>query len=82
MWYQMLSRGHVERLGGPPPGAVALGADRFELTIGEPNQWLPGHPDRDALQDHGRALLARCLVTAEEATALTRQRVRQARESR
>jgi hypothetical protein len=74
MWCQILSPGHLDRLGGVPPGAVEVAADRFELTIGEPEQWLPEHPDRAAVQARGRELLAGCLVSTDEADALTRQR--------
>jgi hypothetical protein len=45
MWYQLLSKDRLHRLGGPPPGAVLLPGGRVELTIGEPEQWLPGHPE-------------------------------------
>jgi hypothetical protein len=31
-----------------PPGVVELASGRFELTIGEPEQWVPGHRDHDA----------------------------------
>jgi hypothetical protein len=78
MWCQLLSPGHLARLGGPPPGAVEIAPERFELTVGEPEQWLPGHPDREALRRRGRELLAGCLVSADEATALARERVRAA----
>jgi hypothetical protein len=74
MWCQILSPGHLDRLGGSPPGAVEVAQDRFELTVGEPEQWLPGHPDRPAVQARGRQLLAGCIVTPEEADAMTRQR--------
>jgi hypothetical protein len=75
MWCQILSPGHLDRLGGVPPGAVEVAPNRFELTVGEPGQWLPGHPDRAAVQARGRELLAGCLVTAEEADAMVKQRL-------
>jgi hypothetical protein len=75
MWYQVLSAGHLERLGEPPPEAVPLREASYELTIGEPEQWLPGHPDRSALLDRGRALLAGCLTTQQRATELIRGRM-------
>jgi hypothetical protein len=56
MWYQVLSAPQLGRLGGPPPGAVALPGDRYELTIGEPEQWVPGHPDHDAIRAEARRL--------------------------
>jgi hypothetical protein len=74
MWCQILAPSHLDRLGGAPPGAVEVAPDRFELTVGEPEQWLPGHPDRPAVQARGRELLAGCLVTAEEADAIAQQR--------
>src|SRR5947208_760682 len=46
MWYQILSAGHLARLGGPPPEAHPLPDGRIELTVGTAEQWLPGHPDR------------------------------------
>jgi hypothetical protein len=82
MWYQLLSAGHLARLGGPPPNAVEVAPHRFELTIGEPQQWLPNHPDRDAVRAHGRELLANCLVTEDEAIAMTIQRIRHHRHVR
>ncbi len=79
MWYQLLSEGHLERLGGPPAGARRLGAGWVELTVGEPEQWLPGHPDRPALQARARELLRGCLASGTEVAALTRDRMRAAR---
>jgi hypothetical protein len=79
MWCQVLSAGHIERLGGPPPGAVEVTPGRFELTVGEPDQWRPGHPDRDEVRAAGRELVAGCLVTAGEAKQLARERIHQAR---
>ncbi|MCA2216598.1 hypothetical protein [Jidongwangia harbinensis] len=78
MWCQILSPGHLARLGGPPPGATEVAPDRFVLTLGEPEQWLPGHPDREVLRRRGRDLLADCLLSPAAATALTRERVRAA----
>jgi hypothetical protein len=79
MWYQILSEGHVQRLGGPPPGAVEVAEGRVALTVGEPGQWVPGHPDRPAVQAEARRLLAGCLVSSNEAFAMTRQRMSEAR---
>jgi hypothetical protein len=75
MWYQVLSAGHLERLGGPPPGAVPLRDGRYELTVGEPEQWLPGHPDRYPVRDRCRELLAGCLGTEEAARDVHRARL-------
>ncbi|MGY0006269.1 hypothetical protein [Micromonospora sp. I033] len=76
MWYQILSPGHLERLGGPPPGAVPLPAGRVELTIGEPEQWLPGHPDAAAVRRRARDLLAACLVDQGRAVGMMADRIR------
>ena len=59
MWFQVLSVAQLERLGGPPPGAVGLPGGRYELTVGEPEQWIPGHSDHDAIRAEARRLLPR-----------------------
>ncbi|WNM40948.1 hypothetical protein RMN56_06240 [Micromonospora halotolerans] len=76
MWYQILSAGHLERLGGPPPGAVPLPGARVELTVGEPEQWLPGHPDAAAVRRRARDLLAACLVDQGQAGGMMAARMR------
>jgi hypothetical protein len=58
MWYQVLSEGQLRRLGGPPPDAVELPGGRVELTIGEPEQWVPGHPQHDAIRAHARRIFS------------------------
>jgi len=78
MWFQLLSDGHLARMGGPPPGAVPVDG-RFALTVGEPEQWRPGHPDRVAVAARARALLAGCLAGPDEVFALRRDRLRAAR---
>jgi hypothetical protein len=57
-WYQVLSDEQLRQPGGPPPGAVRLPGGRFELTIGEPGQWIPGLPGRAAVEEQARRLLA------------------------
>jgi hypothetical protein len=56
-WYQILSPERLRRLGGPPPGSAELPGGRFELTVGEPEQWLPGHPDYDAVRERAARLV-------------------------
>jgi hypothetical protein len=56
-WYQILSPERLRRLGGPPPGSVELPGGRVELTVGEPEQWLPGHPGHDAVRERAAQLL-------------------------
>ncbi|MGW4211340.1 hypothetical protein ACWEIJ_25330 [Lentzea sp. NPDC004789] len=79
LWCQILSPGHVERLGGPPAGARELPGGRWELLVGEPEQWVPGHRDLDRVRASARELLAACLVDSDEAFSLTRQRMQEAR---
>jgi hypothetical protein len=57
MWYQILSPAHLSQLGGAPQGSVQLASGRVELTVGEPEQWVPGHPGRDAIQAQAASLL-------------------------
>ena len=57
-WYQILSPERLRRLGGPPPGAAELPGGRVELTVGEPEQWLAGHPDHEVVRDRAAQLLA------------------------
>jgi len=56
-WYQILSPERLRRIGGPPPGAAELPGGRVELTVGEPEQWLPGHPEHDAVRQRAAQLL-------------------------
>ncbi|MET8312141.1 hypothetical protein [Micromonospora sp. NPDC005173] len=78
MWYQILSAGHLDRLGGLPPGATPLPGRRAELTVGDAEQWLPGHPDALAVLARGRELLAGCLVDEAQAWQMTAARIRRA----
>ncbi len=80
MWYQILTADHLKRLGGTPPGAVELADGLVELTVGEPEQWLPTHPDQDTVRARARALLAPCLATPDQVQALSGQRMAMARE--
>lgn len=80
MWWQLLSPSHLDRLGGPPPGALPLADGRMELTVGEPEQWLPDHPDREAVRAQARELLAGCLLGPDAVLELIRERMRTSRE--
>jgi hypothetical protein len=57
VWYQILSPEQLRQAGGPPPGATELPGGRIELTIGEPEQWTPGQPGHDAVQQQARRIL-------------------------
>ncbi|GID91441.1 hypothetical protein ACFQFC_10395 [Amorphoplanes digitatis] len=74
MWFQVLSPGHINRLGEPPEGAEDLGEGRHGLTIGDPEQWLPTHPDSPTVRARARALLAACLSTPTAVAELNRTR--------
>lgn len=56
VWYQVLAADQLARMGGRPAGAAELPGGRAELTIGEPEQWLPGHPDRAAVENEARRI--------------------------
>jgi hypothetical protein len=58
VWYQVLSEEQLGQAGGPPPGAVRLPGGRFELTVGEPGDWLPGSPSRAAAEQRVQELVA------------------------
>lgn len=79
LWYQLLTAGHLARLGGAPPGAVELAPGVVELTVGEAAQWLPGHPQRDRVRARSRELLAACLATPDELHALSARRLAELR---
>jgi len=51
--FQILGPSHIDRLGGPPPGAQPLPGGRYELRIDDPTA-------------EGEALLGPCLVDREE----------------
>jgi len=57
VWYQVLSQEQLRQAGGPPRGAAPLPGGRIELTIGEPEQWVPGHSGHDAVQEQARRIL-------------------------
>lgn len=57
LWFQCMSAAQVGELGGPPEGSVELAGGRFALTVGDPEQWVPGHPDRDAVRARARRLI-------------------------
>lgn len=68
--YQVLGPGHLDRLGGPPPGSRALADGRVELAAGQMSAWIAesasGRPARiggsgAALRDPVRQLLRPCL---------------------
>lgn len=57
LWFQVLTAEQIRHLGGPPDGGVPLPDGRVELTVGDPDQWVPGHPDQEAVRDRARRLL-------------------------
>jgi hypothetical protein len=57
VWYQILSQEQLRQVGSLPPGAAELPGGRIELTIGEPEQWVPGDPGHDAVLEQARRVL-------------------------
>jgi hypothetical protein len=72
--WQILGPGHIRRLGGVPEGAVELPGDRYELTVGGLNDWLPGTVTRQATRTWGGALLAPILVKGRALAEISRAR--------
>jgi hypothetical protein len=87
-WYQMLGPAHLARI-GPIPEARPLRHGKVELTLGEFEDWLeeeqglttpraPGSAEAarepSSLRQRGRAILAACFLSGQEARALRRQR--------
>jgi hypothetical protein len=57
VWYQVLSEEQLRRAGGPPPGAARLPGGRYELTVGDADQWMPDSPDRSIMEEQASRLL-------------------------
>ena len=57
VWYQVLSEEQLRRAGGPPPGAARLPGGRYELTVGDADQWMPDSPDRSIMEEQVSRLL-------------------------
>jgi hypothetical protein len=57
LWFQLLTPEQIRHLGGPPEGSRLLPDGRVELTIGDPEQWVPGHPDQQTVRHRARQLL-------------------------
>lgn len=68
--YQVLGPAHLDRLGEYGLAFEALGDGRIEITLDEPESWLPGRSERDDVQAQGWDVLAACLVLEEELAAL------------
>ncbi len=71
--YQVLSEGHLRRLGhnlgrhDPSVEINSLLGGRTELSIGGLSSWLPDHPKRPGVQAAARELLAPCLLATATA---------------
>lgn len=57
VWYQILSEDQLRRAGGPPQGATRLPGGRYELTVGDARQWIPGSPARSIVEEQASRLL-------------------------
>jgi hypothetical protein len=74
-WYQVLSPGHLRRLGAAPAGARPLPGGRAELTLGDPVAWIAGRGDA-GLRAVGRQRLGRLLATRVDARRMWEERRR------
>ncbi|MEY2404681.1 MAG: hypothetical protein QOD38_2232, partial [Acidimicrobiaceae bacterium] len=72
--YQVLGPGHVAHLAGGGVSYESLGDGRVEVTLDEPESWLPGRTERDDAQAQGWDALAPCLVLEEDLAALVAAR--------
>jgi hypothetical protein len=68
--YQVLGPGHVASLGEIGFAYEALGDGRIEITLDEPESWLPDRPERDDVQAQGWDVLAACLVLESDLEAV------------
>jgi hypothetical protein len=59
-WYQILPltgeqmAGVASHPGRLRPGFTNVAAPRIDLTVGDPEQWIPGHPDREDVRAQAR----------------------------
>ena len=72
--YQVLGRAHLDRLGEFGLAFEALGDGRIEITLDEPESWLPGRSERDDVQGQGWDVLGACLVLEEDLAELVAAR--------
>lgn len=74
--YQVLSEGHLAKLGKIPEGAEQLDGGRIGLSIGALDEWLsPKRRVRRKLLARGRTLLLPCITTDDAAAAMVRSRM-------
>lgn len=60
--FQVLGPGHVAALGDEGRDLRPIGEDRWELALGDPEDWLPATALRDEVRSEGWQLLAPLLV--------------------
>lgn len=63
--FQVLGPRHVDALGDAGRSLQPIGDDRWELSLGDPADWLPATTLRDELRREGWQLLAPLLVRAD-----------------
>lgn len=84
-WWQILGPGHIQRLGTPstlPANAAPLGdGQHYEVTLGEPDQWLADNPTRDQVRAQARKALAPLLLPKDEMWRIAQDRFVHAREN-
>jgi len=80
--YQILSSGHLRRLGEADPALMSgdapigeeIGDGRIEVLVGDPSDWLPVYAARDEIQAEGWEVLAPLLATDAQVEDLLRER--------
>lgn len=70
MWTQIIGPGHLERLGGVlPPGATQVGEERWEVTFGDPTDWIGRKPNAKLIR-RAYAVLGPLVLSAGERSIL------------
>ena len=64
--WQLLTTGHIERLGNAPEGATPLDEGRWQLLIGTAEQWWPNNEPAPMLSQ-ARSAIRTLLLTKKEA---------------
>ncbi len=72
-WWQLLSAGHRDRLGGWPEDAQAIDDDHAVLRLGDPVAWTLPSARRDGVRAMARDLLADLLLANDDEAMDIRQ---------
>lgn len=72
-WWQLLSAGHRDRLGGWPEGAQIIDDDHAVLRLGNPLAWALLSASRDADRTVARGILANLLLSNDDDAMVIRR---------